>query len=224
MYARPRPRFGVRRTRAPPASASSVVRSLPLSMIRISPTTPAFFIPSWHQATKSAIVSCSFNAGMTIDSSGSATSLAGSRSSTSGSTSAAGTRFTAGEGGAVTSSPLSCRGSSPASTGAAPRAWSARSASRARGCGAVSRRTIGHVPLPAPVAAGVGEDDPFLGQADALDRQRGDLGDRDVVAGRHVVGGERRGRLVVRGQARRARCRSRGRTTSTGCRRPGSGA
>ena len=81
MYARPRPRFGTRSTRAPPASASSGVSSVELSTIRISPTTPAAARPSWHHATKSLTVSSSLSAGITIDSSGSSDVVARGRSS-----------------------------------------------------------------------------------------------------------------------------------------------
>jgi hypothetical protein len=67
----------VRRTLAPAASAISAVRSLELSMIKISPGMSTLPSPSRHQAMKSAIVSCSFKAGTTIDSTGASTSCSG---------------------------------------------------------------------------------------------------------------------------------------------------
>src|SRR5258708_4629054 len=51
-----------------------------------SPTTPAFLKPSWHQPTKSAMVTCSLSAGMTTEISGRSASFAGTSRRTSGST------------------------------------------------------------------------------------------------------------------------------------------
>src|SRR5260370_13301307 len=77
MYARPNPRLGVLSTRAPLANATSEVASLELSTIRISPHMLHRRRPSRHQSTNCAIVSSSLSAGITIESSGSATSFSG---------------------------------------------------------------------------------------------------------------------------------------------------
>src|SRR5215469_10346068 len=85
MYARPSPRFGAFSTRAPFETAISDVESVELSIIRISPCTPACSSPCMHQSTNCPIVSSSFSAGMTMERSGSATSLSGSSRRKSGS-------------------------------------------------------------------------------------------------------------------------------------------
>ena len=91
IYARPNPRFGVLRTLAPLASAISAVRSEELSTMMISPRTLASPRPSRHQSTKRPTVSSSFKAGITMESSGSATSASGTNSVTSLSTGPCGT-------------------------------------------------------------------------------------------------------------------------------------
>src|SRR5579884_2417176 len=66
VYARPRPRFGVRKTSAPCSKTIRGVLSVELSTIKICPLTPARRMPSLHHSTNSPTVSSSFAAGTTM--------------------------------------------------------------------------------------------------------------------------------------------------------------
>src|SRR5207248_628370 len=66
IYARPTPRFGVRRTSPPCSSTMLGVLSVELSTIRICPDTWARSRPSLHQSMNSPTVISSFIAGITM--------------------------------------------------------------------------------------------------------------------------------------------------------------
>src|SRR5207247_2617707 len=66
IYARPTPRFGVRRTSPPCSSTMLGVLSVELSTMRICPDTPARSRPSLHQSMNSPTVISSFIAGITM--------------------------------------------------------------------------------------------------------------------------------------------------------------
>src|SRR5207237_1250827 len=66
MYARPTPRFGVRRTSPLCSSTMLGVLSVELSTMRICPDTPARSRPSLHHSMNSPTVISSFIAGITM--------------------------------------------------------------------------------------------------------------------------------------------------------------
>src|SRR6267154_476339 len=66
IYARPTPRFGVRRTSPPCSSTIDGVLSVELSTMRICPDTPARWRPSLHHSMNSPTVISSFIAGITM--------------------------------------------------------------------------------------------------------------------------------------------------------------
>ena len=153
------------------------------------PTTPAFCIPSWHQATKSAMVSSSLSAGMTIDSSGLGDVVGRERAARP-----RGRRRRCGAtvrgAGALTSAPLSGRGSSPASSGAAPRARCARSASRGRGCARCRGGRSARPPSSRGRRRCSRTSTRARGRPTHSTASSAISRDGDVVAGRDVVGGE----------------------------------
>ena len=172
--------------------------------------------PSWHQATKSAMVSSSFSAGMTIDSSGSGDVAPAAGARTSGRTGARDSRHDAHIRPAFMSGIIaSIDWRSASREERSQRQPSALDAVRVE---AHDR----HVALPAAVAARVLEAHAAGREADALDGQLGDLAHRDVVAGRDVVDlRTARSVFCVREEHGARRRRRRGCTTCSGCRRRG---